>query len=271
MKIGKEQIPRTRISTADAQRIVVHGFDLCDELVGNLSFTEYFWMLCTGAFPSEPQRKIADAVMVAVAEHGFVPSVIASRMTLAAAPEAMQGAVAAGLLGCGSVILGSSQEAGEFLVHVLAQPEAVSGDINGAALRAVQQCKAERRTVPGYGHPLHKGGDPRVATLIRIADELLPHRPHVEAAQAVERAIPVVFGKTLVMNASIVLPAVMLDAGFPLRGLKGIPLLARTAGLIGHLIEEMAQPIGFALSYQAAREAVYEGADPASRAGVPAA
>lgn len=267
MKIGKEQIPRTLISTADAEHIVVHGFDLCEQLVGRCTFTEYFWLLCTGELASESQRKITDAVLVAVAEHGFVPSVVASRMTLAAAPEAMQGAVAAGLLGCGSVILGSAQTAGEFLVDVLARAAALDGDLDSAARNAVALCKAEQRTVPGYGHPLHKSGDPRGTRLIGLVREMWPSLPHVEAAEAVERAIPAVFGKPLLMNVSVVLPAVLLDAGFPLRGLKGIPLLARTAGLIGHLLEEMVQPSGFALSYQAAREAVYEGDAPGQRIG----
>lgn len=263
MKIGKEQIPRTRICTADAERIVVHGFDLCDELIGNCSFTEYFWLLCSGEFPTQQQRKITDAVLVAVAEHGFVPSVIASRMTLAASPESMHGAVAAGLLGCGSVILGSSEIAGIFLHDVLARAESMGGDLAAAAHAAVTECKAEKRPIPGYGHPLHAAGDPRSTRLIQIAREQLEATPHVDAAEAVEAAIPKVLGKSLCMNASVTLPAVVLDAGFPIRGLKGIPLLARTAGLIGHLMEEMERPVGFALSYQAAREAVYEGAIPA--------
>lgn len=263
MRIGKEQTPRTSISTADAERIVVRGLDLCDDLIGRTTFTDYFWFLCVGKMPDAAQRQIVDAALVAVAEHGFVPSVIASRMTLAASPDALQGAVAAGLLGCGSVILGSAESAGRFLQAILAHAKQAGSTVSDAARIAVERCKQTKAPVPGYGHPLHTAGDPRARRLLGLAKQLLADCPHVDTALAVEAAIPGVIGKTLPMNVSIALPAVLLDAGFPVDGLKGIPLLARTAGLIGHLLEEMQRPVGFALSYQAARDAVYDGDFPA--------
>src|ERR1700744_6321045 len=112
MRIGKETIPRTAISTADEQTIIVRGEDLCGELIGNLSYTEFFLFLLTGVRPTPKMTTIVDATLVAIAEHGLVPSVQASRMTLAAAPDALQGAVAAGILGCGSVVLGASEATG---------------------------------------------------------------------------------------------------------------------------------------------------------------
>ena len=105
MRIGKQDAPLSAISTSDASRIVVRGKDLCADIIGKTDFTSYFWFLVTGAEPSANQKFFADAVLAAIAEHGLVPSVVAARMTSAAAPEAFQGAVAAGLLGCGSVAL----------------------------------------------------------------------------------------------------------------------------------------------------------------------
>ena len=119
MKIGSETIPKSKISVSNSETIIVRGRDLCDELMGNLSFTEYFYLLLTGEPASKAQCEMIDACLVAIAEHGLVPSVQAARMTLSAAPDAVQGAVAAGLLGCGSVILGAAESAGVFFVGLL--------------------------------------------------------------------------------------------------------------------------------------------------------
>ncbi len=115
MRIGKQDNPFTAISTADAASITVRGKDLCSELIGKIDFTDYFFLLLMGKAPDDNQRFFVNALLVAIAEHGLVPSVQAARMTLAAAPEAIQGAVAAGLLGSGSVVLGSAETAGYFL------------------------------------------------------------------------------------------------------------------------------------------------------------
>lgn len=262
MKIGKETIPRTAICAANRSTIVVRGRDLCAQLIGRRSFTEYFWLLVTGTEPTDIQRQMLDASLVAVAEHGLVPSVQASRMTLAAAPECMQGAIAAGILGCGSVILGAAESAGRFLSEIVTQSSASGAGLRSAAIAVLQRCVSESQPIPGYGHPLHKDRDPRAHELLSLAHHLGVHKLHCEAAETVEASIQQVTGKQLKMNVSVALPAVLLDVGFPAAALKGIPLLARTAGLIGHLFEEMQRPIGFALSYQAARSAIYDGEAP---------
>src|SRR5688572_17710086 len=115
MKIGRQEHRSSALSTSNADTIVVRGKDLCRDLIGQVSFSEYLWFLLSGELPGPAQRRVLDATLVAIAEHGLVPSVQASRMTYAAAPEALQGAVAAGLLGCGSVILGAAQDAGRLL------------------------------------------------------------------------------------------------------------------------------------------------------------
>ena len=122
MKIGQQDQRNSSISASrNADTILVRGRDLAGELIGGISFTEHFWLLVTGVLPSAAQRRVLDATLVAIAEHGLVPSVQVSRMTLAAAPEALQGAVAAGILGCGSVVLGSSEAAGRFLAEIRAR------------------------------------------------------------------------------------------------------------------------------------------------------
>jgi len=258
MKIGKETVPRTAISTSDEHTIVVRGRNLCAELIGKVSFTDYFHFLVTGRMPDAAGTAVLDATLVAIAEHGLVPSVQASRMTLAAAPDAMQGAVAAGILGCGSVILGASETAGR-LFSEIDQRAGSGGDLDEAALAVLGEYRLARRPIPGYGHPLHKERDPRVDALFDVARTCGADLRFVAIAEAVERAIPQVLGKELKLNVSAAIPAVLLGIGFPLAALKGVPILARTAGLIAHLNEELEQSIGFALSYQASREVVYEG------------
>jgi citrate synthase len=258
MKIGKETIPRTAISTSNSQTIVVRGRDLSEELIGKISFTDYFFLLVTGQAPSSAASAVLNATLVAIAEHGLVPSVQASRMTLAAAPDALQGAVAAGVLGCGSVILGASETCGRLLDDVRRRA-AEGGDIPRAALEVVREYRAAGRPIPGYGHPLHKARDPRVAALFKVAQQAGANLEYVQIAEAVEAVIPEVVGKSLMLNVSAAIPAVLLGVGFPLEALKGVPILARTAGLIGHLTEELSRSIGFALSYQATSDLVYDG------------
>lgn len=259
MKIGKETVPRTAISTSDEHTIVVRGMDLCRDLIGQMSFTDYFYFLVTGRRPDAAATAVLNATLVAIAEHGLVPSVQASRMTLAAAPDALQGAVAAGILGCGSVILGASEAAGRLFHDIHERAAADGGDLDAAALAVVTACRQARRPIPGYGHPLHKERDPRVEALFSAARRSGADLRYVAIAEAVERAIPPVIGKDLRLNVSAAIPAVLMGTGFPLAGLKGVPILARTAGLIAHLVEELERPIGFALTYQASRAVIYDG------------
>jgi len=261
VKIGKTSIARSAICTADPHTIVVRGEDLCRDQIGKLSFTEFFHLLLTGRHPTPVALALLDATLIAIAEHGLVPSVQASRMTFAAAPDALQGAVAAGILGCGSVILGASETAGKLFVEVEASMNA-GASLDDAALDVVRAWRAAKRPIAGYGHPLHKDRDPRAHRLFDVARDLDADLRYVEIALAVERAIPKVLDRTLRMNVSAAIPAVLLGAGFPLEAMRGVPILARTAGLIAHLYEETQTPIGFALSNQATRDEEYTGQPP---------
>jgi citrate synthase len=260
MKIGGHVQPFTAISGSNPETIVVRGRDLVQDLIGRISFTEHVWLLITGDLPGEAQRKVLDAALVAIAEHGLVPSVVAARMTLAAAPEALQGAVSAGLLGCGSVILGSSQDAGDFQHEVVTAAGAEGFD--AAARRLVAERRARKAAIPGFGHPLHKAGDPRALRLMALAEEIGVAGPHAQAVHAVEAVLPELTGRDLKMNISAAIPAVLLDAGFPRGALKGAPLLARTASLVGHLLEEQRRPIGFAMAHAASASITYDGPAP---------
>lgn len=259
MKIGSQAQRSSAISASNAETIVVRGRDLCGQLVGHVSFTEHVWLLVTGQLPDAAQRRVLDATLVAIAEHGLVPSVTAARMTLAAAPEALQGAVAAGILGCGSVILGSADAAARLYAAIL---ERSTGDLEAAARGVLGELRVARKPVPGYGHPLHKQQDPRVTRLLAVASECGITGRHIEIARLVERLVPVIWNKPLAMNVSGAIGSVLLDAGYPLLAVKGVPMLARTASLIAHLTEEQQRPIGFVLADEGASAVDYDGTRP---------
>jgi citrate synthase len=263
LKIGSQAHRSSAISASNESTILVRGRDLVNELVGRISFTDHFWLLVTGCMPSPAQRRVLDSTLVAISEHGLVPSVQASRLTLAAAPEALQGAVAAGILGCGSVVLGSSEAAGVFYADILRRAGESDAALSQAAESVIKEYRSARRAIPGYGHPLHKAADPRALKLFDIAAQSGLSGRHVAVAKLVETLIPQLVGKPLALNISGAIPAVLLDAGFPLAALKGVPILARTASLVAHLLEEQMKPIGFVMSHAAAAAIDYDGDAPA--------
>jgi citrate synthase len=259
MRIGKQEQAFTAIATSDADTITIRGHDLCSELIGRIDFTAYFWLLVTGRKPTETQIAVTNACLVAIAEHGLVPSVQAARMTLAAAPEAWQGAMSAGLLGMGTVVAGSSEIAGRYIVDILNASRAPGADLDGAVRTSLTELKARREKVPGLGHPQHSEGDPRANVLLKFADDQGVSGDAVACLRALGRIAPELMNRPLPINVSGAIPALMLDAGWPVEAMKGIPLLARSAGLVAHLFEEAQRSIGFIMSHQADLAISYDG------------
>lgn len=246
--------PVSHISQAYADRVEVRGRDLCHQLMGRMSFTEYFHLLLTGAEPTEEQRFFLDLLLVAIAEHGMMPTNVAARMTLAAAPDSLQGAVAAGILGCGPVLLGTSEECARLLEQ--GQRALASGQRPQAVADGIaRSVHASGERMPGFGHPIHRPLDPRAERILELADARAVGGSHVLLARCLRDAVAAVWGKPLTMNVSMPIAAVMLDLGFPSTSVKAVPLLARTAGLLAHLAEEHERPLGLALA-AGAEEAV---------------
>ena len=255
MMIGKAGSAVTSISTADADSITVRERDLVSDLMGRVTFTEYFHLLVTGREPTEDQRFFLDLLLVAIAEHGLVPTNQVARMTQAADPDFLQGAVAAGLLGCGSVVLGTAQVCGQYLEEARALAKRDGHDPDTAAALMVQQMLESGRRIPGFGHPIHKPTDPRAQRILSLADEHGAAGIHTELARATEMAVARIWPKPLPMNISMMIAAVLMDLDFPVSIIKGIPILARTASLLAHLAEEAERPIGFLMAH-AAEEAI---------------
>jgi citrate synthase len=240
----------TRISRAYPDRVEVRGRDLAGDLMGRLSFTEYFHLLLTGSEPTEEQRFFLDLLLVSIAEHGLMPTNVAARMTLAADPDSLHGAVAAGILGAGPVVLGTSEECARLLEEARAagrEPREVAREI-----------RAADRKVPGFGHPVHRPLDPRAERILELADDRGASGPHVAYARALRDAVAEVGAAPLPMNVSLPIAAVLLDLGFPSSAAKAVPILARTASLLAHLAEEREQPLGFVLAAAAQAAVEYE-------------
>jgi citrate synthase len=241
----------TSMGSSDEASITVLGHDLAEELIGQVSFGELAFWLVAMRRPTSGELRLFEAVLVAVAEHGLTPSAIAARLTLTGAPESVQAAMAAGLLGGGSRFLGVTEDAGRFLAAALADRNAdgrgvptTDDDWDDLAREAVRAQRAAGRYVPGLGHNVHRAGDPRTPVLLRIAAEEGLRGPHLRLFEAVGRVHPEVLGRTLPLNGAGACGAVLCDLGFPVETLRGFALLARAAGLLGHIAEEMRRPIG---------------------------
>jgi citrate synthase len=211
--------------------------------MGRLSFTVHFHLLLTGRQATEEQRFFLDLVLVAIAEHGLMPSSVAARMTLAADPRSLQGAVAAGILGAGPVVLGTSEECARVL------------ESDEEPLQLARTIRRAGRRMPGFGHPVHRPVDPRAERILELAEERGVSGRYVARARALDGAVAEVWERPLTMNVAMPMAAVMLDLDFPSAAVKAVPILGRTAGLLAHLAEEREQPLGFALA-RAAEEAV---------------
>jgi citrate synthase len=242
--------PVSRISQAYPDRVEVRGRDLSGELMGRLSFTEYFHLLLTGDQPSDDQRYFLDLLLVAIAEHGMMPTNVAARMTLAADPGSLQGAVAAGILGCGPVILGTSEECARLLAATQRRIES-GADPAAVAAELATEIHASGERMPGFGHPVHRPLDPRAERILELADDRGASGPHVLLARRFRDAVAEAWGRPLTMNVSMPIAAVMLDLGFSADAVKSVPILARTAGLLAHLAEERHHPLGLLMAARA--------------------
>jgi citrate synthase len=236
----------TSVGTSDADSITVMGRDLARDLVGKATLTELAFLVVQRRMPSAEETRLLDAVLVSLADHGLTPSVLAARLTHTGAPESIQGAMAAGLLGAGSVFLGVVEDTVRFL-------DEIGDDVEGGVARELE---AGRR-VPGLGHPVHKAEDPRTPRIYAIAEETGLAGSYLARLREVAAAHARQTGRELPINGAGVAGAALADLGFPAALLRGFALLARTAGLLGHLAEELQSPIGMRLYREVDERAKY--------------
>ncbi|WP_043829453.1 citryl-CoA lyase [Muricoccus aerilatus] len=227
-------------STPD--RIWVQGRDLCRDLLGKVSLSDMAWLEITGREPTPGESKVFDALLVVLVEHGMTPMAIATRLTYLGAPESLQAAVAAGLCGMGTTFAGTAEGAAKLLQEALRDAPA-EADLAEMARGIVAERFARKAVVPGIGHPLHKPVDPRAPVLFALAEEHGIAGRHVALMQQVSRAAEASSGRSLPVNATGALGAIASDMGLDWRLCRGLAVIGRAVGLVGHIAEELRQPI----------------------------
>jgi citrate synthase len=252
----------TALGTSDAETISLLGHDLAGDLMGQVGFGELAYWLVTLRRPTPGELRVFEAVLVALADHGFTPTAIAARLTYLSAPDSLQGAMAAGLLGGGSRFLGVTEDTGQFLAQALAAHEGelpqADAEWDALALAAIRARRAEGKLVPGLGHPVHKQLDPRTPRLIAIAEEEGQRGPHLRLFEAIGRMSEQGVGRPLPLNGAGVCGAALADVGLPVELLRGFALLARAAGLLGQLAEEHRRPVAGDIYLSVDRNAYYK-------------
>lgn len=241
---------KTEIGYCTTERIYVRGFDLADELLGEVDFVEMIMLVVLGRRTSQEERNMLNAILVTVTDHGLTPSALAARLTYLGAPEAPQAAVAAGLLGAGSVFLGAMENSTQMLRDFLNEHEACldSEEELGQAVRALfAKQSAAGTAVFGIGHNIHVHGDPRTPKLKKLAQENGFYGPHWRAIEAISAASQSITGSSLPINAAGAVGAIVADMGLPVSMARGLALVGRCAGLLGHILEEKEAPTGKAL------------------------
>lgn len=223
----------TRIAKATRENITIRGKDLVDDLIGERTYTETLHFLCTGNFPSPDELKMLDACLVTLMEHGWTPSSLVARIVSDSVPGEIQVPMAAGLLAVGSVFAGTSEACAELLL------EAEKMTDSRAFFRdKISAARASKIPIAGFGHPLHKPDDPRALKLMKLARATGIGVNYVTLLEQLSEEIDAAFGKHITVNATGVIGAVLLGLGYSPDVMRGMAVVSRSAGLVGHIMEE---------------------------------
>lgn len=234
----------TRIGHANTNRVTVRDLDLVDDLIGQVSYAELTLLAITGKRPDAGAVRVVDAILVSLMDHGLTANALAARLNYWVAPEAIQAAVATGLLGAGSRLLGSMEGCGRLLTEIRADIEEGTPQREAVRDRVRELLDADER-VPGIGHNLHKGegGDPRAAKLLAVARREGYAERYVPLVELLPEVLTELTGKTLPLNATGAIGALLMEVGVPWQLHRGFALMSRTAGLVAHVGEEIDNPL----------------------------
>ncbi|AMR82072.1 citryl-CoA lyase [Cupriavidus nantongensis] len=251
------QALRSDMGWSTADRITVRGLDLCQDVLGQLALGDFAFLEVTGRKPDAAESTVFNAILAVLVEHGMTPSAMVARLTYLGAPESMQAAIAAGLCGMGTTFAGTAEGAARLLQEALPLGTAREYDVAGTAARIVQQHRQQRLPVPGIGHPVHKPVDPRAVRLFAIAEENGLAGPYVALMQAISQEAERAFGKPgqLPVNATGAIGAIASELGLSWKLCRGLAVVSRAVGLLGHLAEEIEHPIANTLWVRTEEEA----------------
>jgi citrate synthase len=242
---------RSRLGRSTTDKVYVRGFDLTEDLIGKVSLGDVAFLELRGRLPSPKESVMFNALVVTLVEHGLTPSTIAARLTYFGAPEALQAAVAAGLLGMGDRFGGSIEQAARML-----QEAPAGGDRAEAAREIVASYRARKEIIPGLGHPVHKPADPRTTRLFQLASENGFSGRHVQLVELIAHEATAAYGRDLPVNATGAIGAIAGEMDIPWRVTRGLAVMARAIGLVAHLQEEMDEPMAAEIWSRTESEAI---------------
>ena len=247
---------RTKLGKAGSDHVLVRGIDLTGKLLGSTTYTEMVGLMLLGRRPTDHQTRMLDAMLVVLVEHGLVKPVVVARFVYSNAPESLQAAVAASLLGAGSKHLGSSEWCARMLQEAL--PADSTEDIEAVAVRIVDDHATRTERVPGIGHRTHAGGDPRAERLFAIARETETYGRHSALLERVSALASNRSGRLLPVNVTGAIAAIASDMGFRWQITRSFALIGRVLGALAHIQEEMDEPISDELIRLVQRSVDYE-------------
>ncbi len=254
----RNEKPTTLLSTFDEHGSTIRGKNLVDDLIGEVSFTQMIYFYILGRMPTPAQTRILDAILVTLVDHGILGAVSA-RMVYRGAPDSIQGAVAAGILGMGSQFGGVMEQVGQHLDEIIVSP-----DPEATALGIVKAYRAAKQPLPGFGHNDFRPEDPRTPKLLAVAEQEGVPGKHIAALRSLSRAVDQVLGKHLTINATAGMAALLGEIGVPAEIMRGFAVISRTPGIVGHIREEQQRPAGGFIGRMAQESIVYAGDKPAA-------
>jgi len=246
----------TSISTLDEHGVTIRGKDLVSELIGEVTFTQMIYLQILGHLPTPGQVRVLDSLLVTLLEHGVGPA-LGARLVYMGAPDSIQGAIATGILAMGSQFGGVMEVVGRDLEAIIAAPD---GDAEAA--RIVAGYRAAKKSVPGFGHPQHRPEDPRTIKLLKVAEEEGLAGRYVAALRTLAKAVDASLGKHITINATAGIAALLGELGVPARIMRGFACISRAPGIVGHIYEEIQNPIGLRMVMMAQDAVPYVGEIP---------
>jgi citrate synthase len=232
---------------AELDKIFVRGYDLNEQLLGKISFAQMVYLMIVGRMPTTEEGRMIDTMLIVLVDHGMTTGAAAARMTFHSAPEAIQGAVAAAILGAGSVHLGSSEHCAKML-HDALPPDSKETDLDTIAKAAVEKRLANKQVVPGIGHGIHTGGDPRAERLFEVAQETKVYGRYCELLRKIGKVADQRVGRHLPVNVTGAIAAISMDMGLHWQMSKSFAILGRALGGLAHVGEEIRRPIARGIS-----------------------
>lgn len=256
----------TGLAKTELHRILVRGYNLTEELLGKITFSQMAFLMLVGRLPTAAEGRMTDTLLTVLVEHGMTSSVVAARMLYHTAPESIQGAVAAAILGAGSVHLGSSEWSAKMLQEALPRDKQ-EADLDALAASVVERYIATKTNIPGIGHRTHAEGDPRADKLFEIARETQCYGRYCDLLQKIARTAEARRGRRLPVNVTGAIAAIASDMVFPWQMTKSFALIGRTLGALAHIGEEIRNPMARNIDAAIKSALVYEPDDKPRTAG----